>query len=173
MTEQEKINGWTFEETIKNTEKLMETEDNAYKWDALRHLRDFTEMYKEELEQYRALGLTPELIEAMQGHNIAMINDLAEYQALGTVRQVQDFIADWRKFRELGNLEELRVARDKQVAKKPFKTMDKNNPYYKYMPWCCPCCRETLYEDTEWGEQEFAYCTDCGQKLDWGNKSGS
>jgi hypothetical protein len=58
-------------------------------------------------------------------------------------------------------------ALEKQIPKKPFKTMDENNPYYKYMPWCCPCCRETLYEDTEWGEQEFAYCTDCGQKLNW------
>ena len=43
----------------------------------------------EELEQYRALGMTPELIEAMQGHNIAMINDLAEYQALGTVEELR------------------------------------------------------------------------------------
>jgi hypothetical protein len=56
---------------------------------------------------------------------------------------------------------------EKQIPKKPFKTMDENNPYYKYMPWCCPCCRETLYEDTEWGGQEFAYCTECGQKLNW------
>lgn len=44
----------------------------------------------EEIQQYRALGLTPELIEAMQGHNIAMINDLAEYQALGTVEEVTE-----------------------------------------------------------------------------------
>ena len=43
----------------------------------------------EEIQQYRALGLTPELIEAMQGHNIAMINDLAEYQALGTVEELR------------------------------------------------------------------------------------
>lgn len=59
---------------------------------------------------------------------------------------------------------------EKRIAKKPFKTMDKNNPYYKYMPWCCPCCRETLYEDTEWGYQEFDYCTECGQKLDWSDE---
>jgi hypothetical protein len=59
---------------------------------------------------------------------------------------------------------------EKQIPKKPFKTMDENNPYYKYMPWCCPCCKETLYEDTEWGNQEFAYCTDCGQKLDWSDE---
>lgn len=39
----------------------------------------------EEIQQYRAIGLTPELIEAMQGHNVALINDLGEYQAIGTI----------------------------------------------------------------------------------------
>lgn len=41
----------------------------------------------EEIQQYRAIGLTPELIEAMQGHNVALINDLGEYQAIGTVEE--------------------------------------------------------------------------------------
>ena len=43
----------------------------------------------EEIQQYRAIGLTPELIEAMRGHNIAMINDLEEYQAIGTVEELK------------------------------------------------------------------------------------
>lgn len=59
MTEQEKINGWTFEETVKTAENLMEVENNMFKWDVLRHLRDFAEKYKEEVQQYRAIG-TPE-----------------------------------------------------------------------------------------------------------------
>ena len=59
MTEQEKINGWTFEETVKIAENLMEVEKNMFKWDVLRHLRDFAENFKEELKQYRAIG-TPE-----------------------------------------------------------------------------------------------------------------
>ena len=59
MTEQEKINGWTFEETVKTAENLMEVEKNMFKWDVLRHLRDFAENFKEELKQYRAIG-TPE-----------------------------------------------------------------------------------------------------------------
>lgn len=41
----------------------------------------------EEIQRYRAIGLTPELVEAMQGHNIAMINDLGEYQQIGTVEE--------------------------------------------------------------------------------------
>lgn len=61
MTEQEatKMNGWTFEETVKIAENLMELEKNMFKWDVLRHLRDFAENFCEEIQQYRAIG-TPE-----------------------------------------------------------------------------------------------------------------
>ena len=45
MTEQEaiKINGWTFEETVKTAENIMESEKNIFKWDVIRHLRDCAE----------------------------------------------------------------------------------------------------------------------------------
>ena len=66
MTEQEKINGWTFEETIKIAENLMEVEKNMFKWDVLRHLRDFAENFKEELKQYRAIGTPEECREAVE-----------------------------------------------------------------------------------------------------------
>ena len=33
MTESEMINGWTFEETIKTTESLIEVEKDMFKWD--------------------------------------------------------------------------------------------------------------------------------------------
>ena len=59
MTEHAKINGWTFEETVKTAENLMEAEQNIFKWDVLRHIRDFAENYKHELEQYTSIG-TPE-----------------------------------------------------------------------------------------------------------------
>lgn len=45
------------------------------------------------LNEYKATGLTPELIEAMQGHNIAMINDLEEYQEIGTVEELKEIRA--------------------------------------------------------------------------------
>ena len=62
MTKQDmeiKMNGWTFEETVKTAENLMESERNMFKWDALRHLRDFAELFFEELRQYLEIG-TPE-----------------------------------------------------------------------------------------------------------------
>ena len=66
MTEQEKINGWTFEETVKIAENLMEVEKNMFKWDVLRHLRDFAENFKEELKQYLAIGTPEECREAVE-----------------------------------------------------------------------------------------------------------
>lgn len=63
MTENETINGWTFEETIKTTENLIKAESNMFKWDVLSHLRDFAESYKDELEQYREIGTVEELQE--------------------------------------------------------------------------------------------------------------
>ena len=55
MNIDEMINGWTFEETIKTTENLMEVEKNMFTWDVIRHLRDFLELYIEQLKEYEDL----------------------------------------------------------------------------------------------------------------------
>lgn len=49
------INGWTFEGTIKTAESLMEAEKNMFKWDVLRHLRDFAENYRERAKGFQHL----------------------------------------------------------------------------------------------------------------------
>ena len=66
MTDSDKINGWTFEETVKTAENLMEVENNVFKLDVLRHLRDFAEMYEEEVQRFRALGTVEELRHAKE-----------------------------------------------------------------------------------------------------------
>ena len=55
MNIDEVINGWTFEETIKTAENLMEAEKNMFTWDVIRHLRDFAELYREKLKEYEDL----------------------------------------------------------------------------------------------------------------------
>lgn len=55
MNIDEAINGWTFEETIKTAESLMEVEKNMFKWDVIRHLRDFADTYREQLKEYQQL----------------------------------------------------------------------------------------------------------------------
>lgn len=81
MTEQEatKINGWTFEETVKTAENLMESEKNMFKWDVLRHLRDFAENFCEEIQQYRAIG-TPEECRAAVEKQIAKKPEPIDYK---------------------------------------------------------------------------------------------
>lgn len=71
MTENEKINGWTFEETVKTTENLMESEQNMFKWDVLRHLRDFAESFREQLGQYQEIGTPEECRAAVEKQNSA------------------------------------------------------------------------------------------------------
>lgn len=55
MNIDEAINGWTYEETVKTAESLMEAEKNMFKWDVIRHLRDFAETYREQLKEYQQL----------------------------------------------------------------------------------------------------------------------
>ena len=52
---------------------------------------DYVVQALEEVQAYRKIGLTPELIEAMQGHNIALINDLGEYQQIGTIEEFKAY----------------------------------------------------------------------------------
>ena len=68
MTEKEeiKINGWTFEETVKTAKRLMKSEKNMFKWDVLRRLRDFAENFYEEIKQYRAIGTPEEFRDALE-----------------------------------------------------------------------------------------------------------
>lgn len=55
MNIDEAINGWTYEETVKTAESLMEVENNMFKWDVIRHLKDFTETYRKQLKEYEDL----------------------------------------------------------------------------------------------------------------------
>lgn len=62
----EKINSWTFEETVKTAENLMKNEKNIFKWDVLRHLKDFAETYQKEIQQYRTIGTVEECRAAVE-----------------------------------------------------------------------------------------------------------
>lgn len=61
-----KINSWTFEETIKTAENLMKNEKNIFKWDVLRHLKDFVETYQKEIQQYCTIGTVKECRAAVE-----------------------------------------------------------------------------------------------------------
>ena len=95
----------------------------------------------EEIQQCREIGLTPELIEAMRGHNIAMINDLEEYQEIGTV-------------------EEFKALKEKSVAKKPLFIKRSFIQFY-----ACPHC--STNEHYEKVFSKMRHCENCGGAFDW------
>ena len=99
MTENEAINGWTFEETIQTTENLMEVENNVFKWDVLRHLRDFAESFKDELEQYRAIG-------TVEGYERAIQSSIENYNLYRECK------AKVQKFEAIGTIEELKALKE-------------------------------------------------------------
>lgn len=62
-----------------------------------------------------------------------------------------------QKYREIGSMEEYRAAREKQIAKNPDFTEDKEFAL-------CPCCNGKGLLNKQ------KYCDNCGQKLDWGDE---
>ena len=85
MNIDEAINGWTFEETIKTAENLMEAEKNMFTWDVIRHLRDFAELYREQLKEYQQLeeqGLLLRL-PCKAGTKVYAINIIIDYGEIG------------------------------------------------------------------------------------------
>ena len=85
MNIDEMINGWTIEETIKTAENLMEAEKNMFTWDVIRHLRDFAELYREQLKEYQQLeeqGLLLRL-PCKVGTKVYAINIIIDYGEIG------------------------------------------------------------------------------------------
>lgn len=58
-----------------------------------------------------------------------------------------------QQYRALGTVEELKEAKEKQVAKKPYVEESAGFKLYH-----CPRCEMPIFAGTE-------YCSDCGQKL--------
>lgn len=82
----------------------------------------------------------------------------AERIAISALEEIQ-------QYRALGTLEELRETREKQVPKRPSFEGDgyddEGNTIYD--TWICPCCNK----DYEVDYDEYDYCPDCGQAIDW------
>ena len=74
----EKINSWTFEETIKTAENLMKNEKNIFKWDVLRHLKDFVETYQKEIQQYRTIGTVEECRAAVEKQTAKKVKSISQ-----------------------------------------------------------------------------------------------
>ena len=70
-----------------------------------------------------------------------------------------------QQYRVIGTPEELQAAREKQIAKKPTYEGDGYAPdgTLVYDTWICPCCGRSYELDYD----DYDYCPNCGQNLDW------
>ena len=79
-----------------------------------------------------------------------------------TVQEANEYLKqlfeEVEQYRALGTVEELKEAREKQVAKKPIEKEFHNMPH-----WNCPICEGGLFHEQQ-------YCDECGQALKWGEE---
>lgn len=83
----------------------------------------------------------------------------------------------WEQYKKLGTVEELREAKEKQIAKKPKKSgfTDNKGAFHEIngingVPYdLCPNCDTILCTDGYFGrdKNKLKYCEKCGQRLDW------
>ena len=104
----------------------------------------------EEVQQYRETGHTPAMVrDLIRGYktehaqNMKLVNELEDYQQIGTP-------------------EELRVLKDKQVAKKVSLRRVRKVDGFDIGE--CPTCGEDVSRDCDGTD---IFCPYCGQKLNW------
>lgn len=77
---------------------------------------------------------------------------------------IEELEAEVEEYRAIGTLEECRAAMEKQTAKRPdYEGDGYADGHLVYDTWICPCCGKHYEVDYD----EYDFCPDCGQKLDW------
>ena len=72
------------------------------------------------------------------------------------------------QYEDIGTLEEVREASEKQMPKGPIYEGDGYAPdgTFVWDEWLCPCCGSRFEVEYE----EHDYCPNCGQKINWGEE---
>ena len=116
-----------------------------------------------EIQQYRETGLTPELIQAMKGHNNDLIEQLAEYQEIGTVEACREAVEKQKPKKPIWKQEIGIVHKD--YADGHGETVEE-----KWADWVCPNCGCFVgeqYIPRRHNQRKSNYCSRCGQKINW------
>ena len=103
--------------------------------EAISRIKDHMEIHR--LKEPRAIYIT-----------------VALSMAIAALKEVQ-------QYREIGTVEELREAVEKQKLKKPVKD--------KYNHNCCPNCGWIVSGEGGYGEEFCPHCENCGQAIRWEN----
>lgn len=90
---------------------------------------------------------------------------ITEYQEAKTV--AVQALEEIQQYRAIGTLEECRAAVEKQTARRPdYEGDGYSDGHLVYDTWICPCCGKHYEVDYD----NYNYCPDCGQKLDWSDE---
>lgn len=118
--------------------------------EAIKELKEDISLYDNEITRLDTSIGTPDrnLIDALE----------MAIQALEEIQQ----------YREIGTVDECREARNKQAPKNPTYEGDGYAPdgTFVWDEWLCPCCRGRYEVDYD----DYDYCPNCGQKLDWSDE---
>lgn len=135
----------------------------------------------EEVQQYRTIGKPMEIkqkleeLERWHTYRLAenVKNPFAKMSAsiCHNCDHKDDYIeeleAEVKEYRAIGTVEECRAAVENQTAKKPdYEGDGYADGHLVYDTWICPCCGKHYEVDYD----NYNYCPDCGQKLDWSDE---
>lgn len=80
---------------------------------------------------------------------------------------IEELEAEIQQYRAIGTPEECRAAVEKQTARRPdYEGDGYADGHLVYDTWICPCCGKHYEVDYD----NYNYCPDCGQKLDWSDE---
>ena len=111
----------------------------------------------EELETYRAIGTIDEF-KALKNKHIGKDNMVISSSDLMTILNSDS--EELKQYKEVGTVEECRVAVERM---KPKKVKDRIDDYGDYFGRCPVCDRGVV---SQFGTP-YQYCPKCGIKLDW------
>lgn len=83
---------------------------------------------------------------------------------------VEQALEELEQYRALGTVEELKDAREKQVAKKPIDNGMRSGIFATRKYYSCPRCGNACLQKMANERQNTNYCWDCGQALKWGEE---
>ena len=125
------------------------------------HKDDYIEELEAEVEEYRAIGTVKECRAAV---------DI--YRELNERKLTSENTEEYMKFEDECikkgfTFKSLLEARERQTAKRPdYEGDGYADGHLVYDTWICPCCGKHYEVDYD----NYNYCPDCGQKLDWSDE---